>query len=402
MVAVAVGDGGDDIDLDGAWSEEEALVLVWGRTDNRNGVYNVSVADGWVLVDPQPTTVIAGALFDGSTFDPVLNSGVWSLYTYAEFEGGWNALGSVPNLGGNSGQVWGTTGWFNPALADNVWVVEQAIGFDLTGVLDPTTDPAPIPEGWSLAIFNQVDPTWNGIWEGTFDGVTPTPLLRVADLPGTGVIVSDFLVPTAETLMAPIGGGHIIAKAPDFAESSFTGLNGYFGLPTTGGGWVVVHSNSYVNDATNITLVAGRGVWPTYNLIGDDTPDANQLPGQVLRLAADALADATFTIPMSEIGGSHFRVHNPSDYVITLAPDTGVTLNVHGVDAAEVKLLPGAWAQVWSDGDDWIVTGDGFAYVHDGADYVPTFGCRTFIGPDDPAGDGFTLADGDQWKDTSA
>lgn len=111
VVAVAVGDGGEDIDLDGAGPDDVGLVLVWGRSSG-NGVYDVSVADGWVLVDPQPSTVIAQALVDGSTFMPVLNSGVWSLYTYTD--GDWVALGAVPNLGGNSGQVWGTTGWFTP------------------------------------------------------------------------------------------------------------------------------------------------------------------------------------------------------------------------------------------------------------------------------------------------
>lgn len=284
--------------------------------------------------------------------------------------------------------------------APDVWVVEQATGFDLTGVIDPTTDSLPVPAGWRMAIFNQTDPTWGGIWEGNADP-DPAPLTRIADLPASGVIVCEFLATTVETLMAPFEGGFVLAKPPDFAEPNFTGLNGYFGLPTTGGGWAVVHSNSYVNDASNSALLAGRGVWPTYNLIGDDTPIADQLPGQVLRLDPTAEAAATFTIPQLA-ASSHFRVHNPSDYNITLVPDTGVTLDVYGTSAAEVTVLPGAWVQVWAQvGDTLIVTGDGFAYVHDGADYVPTFGCRTFIGPDDPAGDGFTLADGDQWEDTT-
>lgn len=110
-VAAAVGDGGEDIDLDGAGPDDVGLVLVWGRSSG-NGVYDVSVADGWVLVDPQPTTVIAMALIDGSTFMPVLNSGVWSLYTYTE--GDWVALGAVPTLSGNPSQVWGPTGWVTP------------------------------------------------------------------------------------------------------------------------------------------------------------------------------------------------------------------------------------------------------------------------------------------------
>lgn len=40
-------------------------------------------------------------------------------------------------------------------------------------------------------------------------------------------------------------------------------------------------------------------------------------------------------------------------------------------------------------------------YVHDGSAYQVTGG-RIFIGPEDPASDGFTLVDGDQWEDTSA
>lgn len=54
-----------------------------------------------------------------------------------------------------------------------------------------------------------------------------------------------------------------------------------------------------------------------------------------------------------------------------------------------------------SDPLDIVATGGNAVYVHDGTTYVKTGG-RTFVGPEDPADDGFTLVDGDFWEDTSA
>lgn len=55
-------------------------------------------------------------------------------------------------------------------------------------------------------------------------------------------------------------------------------------------------------------------------------------------------------------------------------------------------------------GDIWITSateeGTNFVYVWDGAEYVLTGG-RTFIGPNDPAGEGFTVVDGDMWETAS-
>jgi hypothetical protein len=47
-------------------------------------------------------------------------------------------------------------------------------------------------------------------------------------------------------------------------------------------------------------------------------------------------------------------------------------------------------------------TGPTIVYVWDGVtDYVIEPAARIFIGPNDPAGEGFTMADGDQWEDTT-
>jgi proline racemase len=40
-------------------------------------------------------------------------------------------------------------------------------------------------------------------------------------------------------------------------------------------------------------------------------------------------------------------------------------------------------------------------YVHDGSAYVLARG-RVFVGPEDPTADGFTMADGDIWEDTTS
>lgn len=51
---------------------------------------------------------------------------------------------------------------------------------------------------------------------------------------------------------------------------------------------------------------------------------------------------------------------------------------------------------------EWAFTGDNEAWLWDGVtDYLPAYGARRFFGPNDPAGEGFTLADGDKWEDTT-
>lgn len=109
-VDVAIADGDNDIDLDGAAPGDVPAVLIWGRASG-NGVYSASIADGWTLLDEQPTLVVADSLLDGSDFSQVLDTGVKSLY---QFDGGWVPVGSVPTLDGNPSQVWGPTGWVTP------------------------------------------------------------------------------------------------------------------------------------------------------------------------------------------------------------------------------------------------------------------------------------------------
>jgi hypothetical protein len=117
----AVVDDTDSIDLDAAAPDDvPGAVLVWGRASG-NGVYEASVADGWTLLDPQPTLVVADALVQAPAYDPVLD-GVASIYDYSD-TAGWQPVGSVPTLDGDPSQVWGPSGWVTPdggasALAD--------------------------------------------------------------------------------------------------------------------------------------------------------------------------------------------------------------------------------------------------------------------------------------------
>ena len=120
-VDLAIADQGSDIDLDAAAPGDVPAVLIWGRASG-NGVYEASVVDGWTLLDPQPTLVVADALVQAPSLDPVLDTGVASIYDYSD-TAGWQLVGSVPTLDGNPSQVWGPTGWVTPdggasALAD--------------------------------------------------------------------------------------------------------------------------------------------------------------------------------------------------------------------------------------------------------------------------------------------
>lgn len=130
-VDVAVVDDTDSIDLGAAAPDNIPAVLIWGRAAG-NGVYEASVADGWTLLDPQPTLVVADALVQAPAYDPVLDTGVASIYDYSD-TAGWQPVGSVPTLDGNSSQVWGPTGWVT--LDSGASALD-----DLTDV-DVTTDP---------------------------------------------------------------------------------------------------------------------------------------------------------------------------------------------------------------------------------------------------------------------
>jgi hypothetical protein len=134
-VDAAIADGDSDIDLDGAAPGDMPAVLVWGRAAG-NGVYEASVVDGWTLLDPQPTLVVADTLAQAPSYDQVLDTGVASIYDYSD-TAGWQPVGSVPTLDGNPSQVWGPTGWVTPdggvALSD---ATPQDLGTAAAGVSD--------------------------------------------------------------------------------------------------------------------------------------------------------------------------------------------------------------------------------------------------------------------------
>ena len=289
------------------------------------------------------------------------------------------------------------------------YTVRSTIAVDLTGVFT-VTDPIPTPVGWMTAIFGQADQSVNGIWEGqTLGGAAPEdyqPMVKRAELPTeNGVIITEYLQYDMDTLMAPPGGGWIIAQATQL-NGDRGGIDNFGALP--GDGWAVVYGTQYWLD-TIATAVAEVRSTITGNMQTDDHTItwASDVQGPVYTM--EAATDKTFTLDEASGGwasGAILRFHNIGPGLLTVEPDAAATFTAGAKAVASFGVLPGGWAQAWrspSDDGEWIITGDGEAWLWDGAsDYLPAYGARIFIGPDDPATAGFTLFDGDQWKDTSA
>jgi hypothetical protein len=298
-----------------------------------------------------------------------------------------------------------------------VLTVTSAIAMDLTGIIELGVDPVPTPVGWFTAIFGQADPSLNGIWEGqTVDpGGDPgdyLPFVKRSNLPTeNGVIFAEVFGYDADTLFASVEGGWIIAQATDTSDNG--GMGSFGALP--GDGWAVVYGTQYWLD-TIAGYVEYRSRWrmPRYGRQSRRTPRptthtitwASDIQGPVYTM--EAATDKTFTLDETSGGwasGAILRFHNIGTGLLAVEPDAAATFTAGAKAVASFSVLPGGWAQAWrspnNDGE-WIVTGDNEAWLWDGvSDYLPAYGARRFVGPNDPAGEGFTLSDGDQWEDTT-
>ena len=127
----------------------------------------------------------------------------------------------------------------------------------------------------------------------------------------------------------------------------------------------------------------------------------------------DAATDKTITLPTGgEYGfpqldlGVFIEFHNAGTGTLTIDHDANIVFTAGGTTVPTVTVLPGgsvkARCRVFDSTSEWAFTGDNEVWLWDGVtDYLPTYGARRFVGPNDPAGEGFTLADGDKWEDTT-
>lgn len=291
-----------------------------------------------------------------------------------------------------------------------VLTVKSTITVDLTGISELGVDPVPTPVGWFVAIFGQADPSLNGIWEGqTVDpGGDPgdyLPFVKRADLPTeNGVIFAEYFGYDMDTLFAPLPGGWIIAQTGDAGGD---GGMAHPGEQLLGDGWAVVYGTQYWLDTISVAVAEVRSTITGNTQTDDHTITwASDIQGPVYTM--EAATDKTFTLDETSGGwasGAILRFHNIGPGLLTVEPDAAATFTAGAKAVASFSVLPGGWAQAWrspnNDGE-WIVTGDNEAWLWDGvSDYLPAYGARRFVGPNDPAGEGFTLSDGDQWEDTT-
>ena len=154
-------------------------------------------------------------------------------------------------------------------------------------------------------------------------------------------------------------------------------------------------------------LLAVRSSWRSTAKTDDATISYDSYHGGGV-YTMEAATDKTLTLDETTGGwfdGQVLRFHNIGTGTLIVEPDAAATFTAGAKTVASFSVLPGGWATVWRGGSvvgEWIVTGDNEAWLWDGVtDYLPVYGARRFVGPNDPAGEGFTLSDGDQWEDTT-
>lgn len=179
----ALYDPDDDIDLDAASGPTNGAVLFYGRSDNaEDGVYDVTVDDGYARRTIQPTAVIAIQVID-SAFDP-LHASTDVAILIPDSPGGDNGWGVwgwfervTPTSRGNLNRVFNVTSFagdvvlsvndgnsFYGPLSSNVTSVtlnDAPDGYEVQVILEITQDSSPHTITWGSA--------WN--WAG---GVAPT------------------------------------------------------------------------------------------------------------------------------------------------------------------------------------------------------------------------------------
>ena len=179
----ALYDPDDDIDLDAASGPTNGAVLFYGRSDNaEDGVYDVTVDDGYARRTIQPTAVIAIQVID-SAFDP-LHASTDVAILIPDSPGGDNGWGVwgwfervTPTSRGNLNRVFNVTSFagdvvlsvndgnsfYGPLSSDvtSVTLNDAVDGYEVQVILEITQDSSPHTITWGSA--------WN--WAG---GVAPT------------------------------------------------------------------------------------------------------------------------------------------------------------------------------------------------------------------------------------
>lgn len=151
-VVAAIADSLDSIVFTDPAPDDADAVLVWGRSAG-NGVYSMSTVDGWDLLDPQPSTVVAGVVYDWSD----MGTSVFDSYVFAMFvvaDNGWEIVGVLPSAGGNPASVWGATGWRTVPASTFTYFTDGAGGYDVVG--------GPYVEGSARIFIGPDDPEGAG------------------------------------------------------------------------------------------------------------------------------------------------------------------------------------------------------------------------------------------------
>lgn len=134
FVAIAVSDENEGIDFDdGSIADPSPIprVLVFNRGDSTNGVYSVSMADGWTLLDDQPTIVVAESVVLWDTLAPVVAEGIFSLFV--DNGVGLLPVGLLPSFATNPTQVFGHDGWRTLPVGTFTYFTDGDGGYDIVG-----------------------------------------------------------------------------------------------------------------------------------------------------------------------------------------------------------------------------------------------------------------------------
>lgn len=181
-------------------------------------------------------------------------------------------------------------------------VVNVVYVVDLDGIFDPEA-PSTATAALRYAFIEQdTNPTWNGIWAGTSDGVTPAPMEKVADLPAVdGYIASLYLATQVSEVGAPLSGGFVLARSAQTAET-LAGSGWYIAARGAAGGAVDsvnAQTGAVVLDAEDVG--ADPAGTAASAVLGLQPTDEKDQPGGYAGLDGDGLI-ATSALPALAIG----------------------------------------------------------------------------------------------------
>ena len=179
-----------------------------------------------------------------------------------------------------------------------------------------------------------------------------------------------------------------------------------------GASWSIIQGN-----------IDGQVIGPTMAVTDGKVALWDGVTGRLLKegptLGTAAQSAAT---DFATAGHNHTGVYDPAGTAAGLVDDlsgvsnpatarTNLGLGTAAVANADAFLSAAAFATYQASIGAHLAAVQ-FVYVWDGSDYVPantgvmafagpTYPPRLFIGPNDPTGEGFTMADGDMWEDTT-